>query len=372
MKIENDIKLDFSDVLLRPKRSTLSSRSEVTLLREIKFIHSKQTWKGIPIIASNMDTIGTIEMLEALSEYKILTCLHKYINIEELIDYFQQKIVINSSLDKAQNSEDHPINYMALSTGISESDWNKLNENIYKLKQNDYNLKFICIDVANGYMIKLIEFCKRVREKYPKITIIAGNVVTREVVEELIINGKVDIVKVGIGSGSVCTTRLQTGVGMPQLSAVLECADAAHGVGGCIISDGGAKVPGDIVKAFGGGADFVMGGSIFSGHEECAGELIEDKQGNKWKIFYGMSSNTAMDKYHGGVARYRSSEGKTVKIPFKGPVQFTVDSILGGIRSACTYVGARRLKDLPKCTTFVRVNNQVNNIYSSAKYKSIY
>ena len=369
MKIENDIKLDFNDVLLRPKRSTLSSRNEVTLIREYKFIHSKQTWRGVPIIASNMDTIGTIGMLNALHKNKMLTCLHKYIKIEQLVDYFTQSAYSKNAFGKSKNLEDHPINYMALSTGISESDWIRLNTNIDRLRENKYNLKFICIDVANGYMIKLIDFCKRVREKYPHITIIAGNVVTREVVEELIINGKVDMVKVGIGSGSVCTTRLQTGVGMPQLSAVLECADAAHGVGGCIISDGGAKVPGDISKAFGGGADFVMAGSMFSGHEECAGELITDEQGDSWKLFYGMSSNTAMDKYHGGVARYRSSEGKTVKIPFKGPVQFTVDSILGGIRSTCTYIGARRLKDLPKCATFVRVNNQVNNIYSSNTYK---
>ena len=224
MKIENDIKLDFSDVLLRPKRSTLSSRSEVTLIRKIKFIHSKQIWRGVPIIAANMDTIGTIEMLDTLHKNKMLTFLHKYINIDALIVYFTQNTF-------SENIEDHPINYMALSTGISENDWNTLNKNINKLKENKYDLKFICIDVANGYMVKLIEFCKRVRNKYPNITIIAGNVVTREVVEELIINGKVDVVKVGIGSGSVCTTRLQTGVGMPQLSAVLECADAAHGVG---------------------------------------------------------------------------------------------------------------------------------------------
>ena len=231
------------------------------------------------------------------------------------------------------------------------------------LTTNGFEPKFICVDVANGYMLSLIDFCKKLREKYPNIIIIAGNVVTRELVEELIINGKVDIVKVGIGSGSVCTTRLQTGVGMPQLSAVLECADAAHGVGGHIISDGGITVPGDMAKAFGGGADFVMGGSIFSGHDESAGELIEEN-GKKYKLFYGMSSDTAMNKYSGGVAKYRSSEGKTVKVLYKGPVQDTIYSYLGGIRSTCTYIGARKLEDLPKCTTFILVQNQVNKIFS--------
>ena len=199
------------------------------------------------------------------------------------------------------------------------------------------SLKFICVDVAHGYMLSLIDFCKKLREKYPNIIIIAGNVVTRELVEELIINGKVDIVKVGIGSGSVCLV-YKLELVMPQLSAVLECADAAHGVGGHIISDGGITVPGDMAKAFGGGADFVMGGSIFSGHDESAGELIEEN-GKQYKLFYGMSSDTAMNKYSGGVAKYRSSEGKTVKVLYKGPVQDTIYSYLGGIRSTCTYIG---------------------------------
>ena len=179
---------------------------------------------------------------------------------------------------------------------------------------------------------------------------------------ELIINGEVDIVKVGIGSGAVCTTRLQTGVGMPQLSAVMECSDAAHGLGGMIISDGGACFPGDVAKAYGGGADFVMLGSMFAGHEECPGE--GEEHGKKYKL-YGMSSDTAMKKYHGGVANYRSSEGKTVRIPLKGPVQDTINNICGGIRSTCTYVGASELKYLNKCTTFVRVNRQVNDFYKS-------
>lgn len=350
MKIEPDIKLDFSDVLIRPKRSTLTSRSQVDVSRKFKFLHSRQEWCGVPVMAANMDTTGTAEMFKVLSKNKMLTCLHKYIDIIPIIEY----IKINPDL----------ANYLILSTGISNDDLARLQTNIDEFSKNKIQIKFICIDVANGYMSKLIEFSKTVRELYPNTTLIAGNVVSREMVEELIINGKVDIVKVGIGSGSVCTTRLQTGVGMPQLSAVLECADAAHGIGGCIISDGGITVPGDMAKAFGGGADFVMGGSMFSGHDESAGEIIYEND-KKYKIFYGMSSDTAMDKYNGGVAKYRSSEGRTVKVNYRGGVQLTIDSYLGGLRSSCTYVGAKRLKDLGKCTTFLMVNNQVNNKYSN-------
>ena len=249
-----------------------------------------------------------------------------------------------------------------LSTGITDDDYKKLYDNINKLEQNNIEVKFICIDVANGYMAKLINFCKRVRASFPHKIIIAGNVVTRELVEELIINGQVDIVKVGIGSGAVCTTRLQTGVGMPQFSSVIECSDAAHGLGAHIISDGGICYPGDISKAFGAGSDFVMMGSMFSGHKECQGDIVEEN-GKRYKVFYGMSSDTAMNKYNGGVAKYRSSEGKTVKVEYKGKVQDTVNNFLGGIRSTCTYVGAKRIKDLAKCCTFMRVNRQVNNFY---------
>lgn len=348
MKIENEIKLDFKDVLFRPKRSTLSSRSEVNLERTLKFKNSKQEWTGVPLISSNMDTVSSFSMFTELSKNKCITCFHKYIDINEIINKWDF-----ATMDS---------NYFALSTGITENDFIRLKESIELLNEKGIEVKFICIDVANGYMFKLVDFCKQVRNNFPNKTIIAGNVVSREITEELIINGKVDIVKVGIGSGAVCTTRLQTGVGMPQLSAIMECADAAHGLGGMIISDGGACFAGDVAKAYGGGADFTMLGSMFAGHLECPGDVVEEN-GNKFKLFYGMSSDTAMKKYHGGVANYRSSEGKTVKVPFKGPVQDTINNILGGVRSTCTYIGASNLKDLNKCTTFVRVNRQVNNYY---------
>ena len=339
MKIEQDIKLDFSDVLIRPKRSTLESRNDINLEREFKFPHSNQKWKGIPIIASNMDTVGTLDMYHSLKKYNMLTCFHKFLNIN---DY-----------------PDNDDNNYIVSIGIRDEDMVKLC-NLYKKSPSKCNI--ICIDIANGYIQRLVNFCQQVRELIPHCILIAGNVVSREMVEELILNGGVDIVKVGIGSGSVCTTRLQTGVGMPQLSAIIECSDAAHGCNGHIISDGGITCPGDASKAFGAGADFVMLGSILAGHNESGGEIIEE-EGEKYKVFYGMSSDTAMNKHYGGVNKYRSSEGKTVKIKLKGPVDETINDLLGGIRSTCTYVNAKNLKDLSKCTTFLRVNNQVNKIY---------
>ena len=339
MKIENDIKLDFIDVLIRPKRSTLSSRSEVTVTKTLNFAKSKQSWTGVPIITSNMDTVGTFEMYNVLKNYKMITCLSKHY---ELKDY----------------PDDMNREYYMISTGIKDDEWRKLQGLIQHL-----NPKFVCVDVANGYMNKLVSFVKRLRNEYPSLVIVCGNVVSREMVEELVINGGADVIKTGIGSGAVCTTRIQTGVGMPQLSAVLECADAAHGVNAHIISDGGITCPGDVSKALGGGADFVMLGSMLAGHDESAGEM-QEINGQKYKLFYGMSSATAMKKYHGGVAKYRSSEGKTVRIKYKGPVSDTIDDILGGVRSTCTYIGAKRIKDIPKCCTFMRVNRQVNTVHN--------
>jgi GMP reductase len=207
-----------------------------------------------------------------------------------------------------------------------------------------------------------VEFVCKVRAAFADKTIVAGNVVTGEMVEELLLSGA-DIVKVGIGPGSVCTTRVKAGVGYPQLSAVIECADAAHGLGGRIISDGGCTCPGDVAKAFGGGADFVMLGGMFAGHDESGGELVE-RGGQQFKLFYGMSSSTAMSMHAGEVALYRASEGKTVEVPYRGPIKETVREILGGVRSACTYVGAASLKELTKRTTFILVQEQENRAFS--------
>ncbi|WP_250436476.1 GMP reductase [Hanstruepera flava] len=344
MRIEYDIKLGFKNVMIRPKRSTLKSRSQVNLERDFNFMHSTFKWKGIPIMAANMDTVGTFKMAQALYRHNLFTTIHKHYAVEEWKDFFN-------------TSPNDIANFIAVSTGTSSQDAKKLREVFLACPQ----LNFICIDVANGYSEHFVAFVKKTREQYPNKVIIAGNVVTGEMVEELLLAGA-DIIKVGIGPGSVCTTRVKTGVGYPQLSAIIECADAAHGLGGQIISDGGCTTPGDVAKAFGAGADFVMLGGMFSGHEESDGELIE-RNGKTFKKFYGMSSETAMEKYVGGVAEYRASEGKTVEVPYKGPVENTIQDILGGLRSTCTYVGAQRLKELTKRTTFIRVEEQENKIY---------
>lgn len=337
-KIEFGTKLDFNNVLIRPKRSTLKSRSDVNLERTFKFKNSSLTWSGVPIMSANMDTTGTFEVYDVLSKYKIITVLHKFYTINE---YKNKKDTLDPE-------------YYAVSSGISDKDYEKLVE-IMEIM----DCKFICIDIANGYLDGMVSFCKRVREKFPNKIIMAGNVVTREIVEELILEGKVDIVKVGIGPGSACTTRLKTGVGMPQLSAVLECADAAHGVGGHIISDGGITCPGDMAKAFGGGADFVMVGGQFAGHDENPGEIIEE-DGKKKKLFYGMSSEKAQEIHYGSMAKYRSSEGRVLKIPYKGSLHDTVSDYLGGLRSTCTYINSDCIKHMPRCTTFMQVNQQLN------------
>lgn len=345
MRIETDLKLGFKDVMIRPKRSTLKSRSEVSLERNFKFLHSTTIWTGIPIMAANMDTVGTFEMAKVLAGEKLFTAIHKHYSPEEWNDFLK-------------NVPEDYYNYIAISTGTGKEDFAKIGQII---TANPF-LKFICIDVANGYSEHFVQFLKQTRKQYPDQVIIAGNVVTGEMVEELLLAGA-DIVKVGIGPGSVCTTRVKTGVGYPQLSAIIECADAAHGLGGHIISDGGCSTPGDVAKAFGAGSDFVMLGGMLAGHTESGGELIEIN-GQKFKQFYGMSSTTAMDKHVGGVAEYRASEGKTVQVPFKGKVINTVLDILGGLRSACTYVGASRLKELTKRTTFIRVSEQENQVFT--------
>lgn len=345
MRIETGLKLGFKDVMIRPKRSTLHSRAQVSLLRKYKFIHSNFEWQGIPLIAANMDTVGTFEIASVFSNMKLFTTIHKHYSPDEW------KLFLDISADSIYN-------HIAVCTGTSSADEDKLNI----ILSNNPELKFICIDVANGYSEHFVDFVKKTRSKNPNKVIFAGNVVTGEMVEELLLAGA-DIIKVGIGPGSVCTTRVQTGVGYPQLSAVIECADAAHGLGGHIVSDGGCNTPGDVAKAFGGGADFVMLGGMFAGHDESGGELVEF-EGKQYKKFYGMSSETAMNKYSGGVKNYRVSEGKTVKVPYRGSIENTVRDILGGLRSTCTYVGASKLKELTKRTTFIQVQEQENIVFS--------
>jgi GMP reductase len=345
MRIEYDIKLGFKDVMFRPKRSTLKSRAQVDVERTFRFLHTGAEWTGVPVMAANMDTVGTFEMALALEPKRMFTTLHKHYLSEEW-DRF---------LEKAPAGIE---NYIAVSTGTGDLDLGKINQ----IFDTYSGLKFLCIDVANGYSEQFVDFVQNARNQFPDKVIIAGNVVTGEMVEELLLAGA-DIVKVGIGPGSVCTTRLKTGVGYPQLSAIIECADAAHGIGGQIISDGGCTTPGDVAKAFGAGADFVMLGGMLAGHDESGGQIVE-RDGKQYKQFYGMSSTTAMEKHVGGVADYRASEGKTVEVEYRGPVEKTVQDILGGVRSTCTYVGAAKLKELTKRTTFIRVREQENKFYS--------
>jgi GMP reductase len=343
MHIEHEIKLDFKDVLIRPKRSTLTSRSNVDISRQFEFRHGKEVYEGIPIVAANMDTTGTFEMARALDRFGLSVALHKHYAVDEYVGFFR-------TLERKSAA--------FYSIGITRSDEDKFAKVMQAVGER---IGYVCIDVANGYHENFVNFIARIRAAYPGLVIMAGNVVTGEMTEQLILSGA-DVVKVGIGPGSVCTTRKMTGVGYPQLSAIIECADAAHGLGGQICADGGCATPGDVAKAFGGGADFVMLGGMFAGHDESGGERVE-RDGQVFRRFYGMSSKAAMEKHAGGVAGYRAAEGKEVLIAERGPVEDTVQEILGGVRSACTYVGARRLKELSKRTTFVRVTQQVNEVF---------
>jgi len=388
MRIENEVLLDYSDVLIRPKRSILSSRKDVDLNREFIFRnyspllnidvlpsgypagpYVESDFDGIPIMAANMDGVGTFAMATTLAEQGVFTCLVKTYSSDELIEFF--------------NSNSKYKEHIAMSIGIGEQDLKKFKSVHTHVNSN---LKYVCIDVANGYSERFTNFVADFRLLYPNIVIIAGNVVTADQTQELILNGA-DIVKVGIGPGSVCTTRIQTGVGYPQLSAVIECADAAHGLGGHIIADGGCTCPGDVAKAFAAGADFVMLGGMLAGHVEGGGEVItkiyetdeviktDDNfyepvyKEKRFVQFYGMSSDAANTKHFGGLKNYRSSEGREVLVPYRGEVESTLQDILGGIRSTCTYAGAQKLKQLTKCTTFVRVNNQFNSVYANSTTK---
>ena len=330
--ISHGKELEYSDVLLVPQESDLSSRSDADTRITIGDFDFH-----LPVVPANMETVIDLEVAKALDDAGYFYVMHRFDNIFKTLQYMHH----------------NKFRCKSISVGVNQDTYDVLD----KILDTGYFIDIITIDVAHGHHIKAKNMVRYIKSRFPEATIIAGNVVTGEMTEELILNGA-DIVKVGIGPGSVCTTRIQTGVGYPQLSAVIECADAAHGVGGHIMADGGCTCPGDVAKAFGAGADFVMLGGMLAGHDECSGEVVDG-----YKEFYGMSSSSAMKKYSGGVANYRSSEGKTVKVPYRGPVSETVKSILGGVRSACTYTGARTIKQMPKCATFVRVNQQSNEIF---------
>lgn len=361
-RIYTEPQLDFCDVLFQPKRTTLNSRNEADLMRDYKFKYYPYIMKSCGIVASNMATTGTIEMDKELSKYGAITCLHKHYNHSILYDYFY--------------SYEQPT---FVTMGLKDD-----KEKFFNLLKSNEFINKVCVDIANGYIPKLVDFVKELRDKFPGLLIMAGNVVTGDMTQDLILNGA-DIVKVGIGPGSVCITRSQTGVGRPQLSTILECADAAHGVGGMICADGGCTCPGDIAKAFGAGADFVMLGGMLAGSDEAAGELITKTyktnevfethhdyltdyeniiETRKFKQFYGMSSHLAQEKHFGGMKNYRTTEGREKLIPYTGPVSDTIENILGGLRSTMTYIGAKKLKDIPKCTTFYTVNRQLNTVFA--------
>ena len=345
MRIESDLKLDYKDVLLKPKRSKLTSRKDVDMEREFKFLNSGKEFTGTPIIASSMDGVGTFSMAKILQNYKMLTVLRKHYEPEDWDK------AVASGLD---------LNYVSICTGTNRI-WDEDAPEFLTLKvvlEKYPEIPFITIDVANGYHENFVDFVAQMREEFPEQTIIAGNVITAEMTEELILRGA-DIVKCGIGPGSVCTTRLMTGVGIPQLSGIIECADAAHGVGGQVIADGGCVYPGDVAKAFGAGADFVMLGGMLAGHEESEIAILDGKM-----EFYGMGSDRAMEIHGARKDGYRGAEGKEIKIPYKGKVEDTTTEIIGGVRSACTYIGATKIKDMPKCATFVQVLQQENQVFN--------
>ena len=355
--------IDFGDVLILPKKSNLNSRKEVTLERTIVF-QNGVTWTGIPIVAANMTTIGTLDVYKVLSTYKIITALHKFHKLQDLLDYNKE----NS--DSKLNPD-----YFMISTGIGEDDY----KNLINIVDN-FECKFICVDIANGYISKFNEFCKVLRSKYPEKIIVAGNVCTYEGVN-MLTDLEIDIVKVGIGGGSACTTRIQTGIGMPQLSCVLECVEECQAYNktsfniyyeydhpklkkSFILSDGGITCPGDLAKAFGAGADFVMIGGEFAGHDENPGEIvIDEKTGKCYKSFYGMSSTYAMKNNYAANnnTNYRSSEGRELKVPYKGALKNTIENYLGGLRSTCTYTNSANLEELATNTKFIMVNNQYNS-----------
>ena len=347
MHINTSPKLDFSDVLIEPKRSNMSTR-DLDLTRTFKFPHSGKGWSGVPVMASNMDGVGTFSMAKVLQKHSMMTVVRKHYTYS----------------DWEKHGNDLNWNYVVPSSGTNAI-WDPEAADYKLLKKicDRWPVKHICIDVANGYHDNFVDFCKRMRDEFPDKTLIAGNVCTPEITEHLVLSAGVDVVKVGIGPGSVCTTRVVAGVGMPQLSAIMECADAAHQHKGMIIGDGGCTSSGDIMKAFGGGADFVMLGGMLAFHEEGEYETTTDGK----FAFYGMSSEDAREKHGARKDGYRTAEGKTVIRDNRGPVENTVKDILGGICSGCTYIGAQRLKEVCLRTTFNMVHRTHNTVFGDER-----
>jgi GMP reductase len=337
-----ETKLDFDNVLLVPQSSNINSRSEVQLKRTFEF--KTGSWTGIPIIASNMTTVSSFEMAHVLSKYGLMTALHKYYGEEELKEFYNLGLAMEDCW---------------YSLGTNPADLEKFNI----VNSHKRCIEKICIDVANGYRDSFVDYVAKIRYELPTAIIMAGNVVTPEMVRPLVEAGA-DIIKIGIGGGGGCLTRVKTGVGYPQFSAIVECADEAYDLGAYVCSDGGCKTPGDIAKAFAAGADFVMLGSMLAGHSECSAKnvVVDNKV---YVEFYGMSSEKAMHEHIGGMENYRTSEGRHVLLPSKGPVENTILDILGGLRSTLTYVGAKTLEELPNKAVFVKVNETHNKIYEN-------
>lgn len=353
--IITDEKLDYQDVLMVPQNSVdseLNSRSKVELITDIFGV------RGIGVIAANMDGVGTFAMAESLSQYGMFTTLVKHYSVDDLVNFYTDKA--NSDI----------IPYTIYSMGANESDILKFEEVLDGIQVKAYDLdaqtepRIVCIDVANGYTESFLKFIARFREEHPSTIIVAGNVCTPYRTAQLIAAGA-NYVKVGIGPGSVCSTRLVTGVGYPQFSAVVECAEAAYEAHGAVIADGGCVDAGDIAKAFGAGAAGVMLGGMLAGHEEGETPFNHPTtpEGVWNRPFYGMASRAAQNIHNGGVKDYRSSEGREVTVPYRGKVEGTVLHILGGLRSACLYNGVSQLNELQNVATFVKVRRQANEVF---------
>ena len=367
MQIIDSVQLDFSDVLIKPRRSSIDSRSKVDITRNYKFKWCPYTIKGTGIMQANMGTIGNFDVSKKMLDNGLFACLHKYHNVEDLIEFYT---------DLIDRGDDTWMRCL-LAIGLRDNGIEKLRTLNEKLGVQ-VGIKF---DVPNGYIPQVKEKVINLRKEFPDMFIMVGNVVTGDITEDLILSGA-DCVAVGIGPGGQCLTREQTGCGRPQLSAIIECADAAHQVGGMVCGDGGITCPGDLGKAFGAGADFIMIGSMFAGTLEADGDIISkwifngeyepaaDGSGfephlelKEFKQFYGMSSTLAQEKFGNGKPKYRASEGRVTIVPYVGSIDGVIEELLGGLRSTMTFLGAWKLKNIPKQCTFYKVHNQLNRTY---------